>query len=283
MSRLRIEHSTRYQYNKRVTLSYNEARMTPVTDPQQVVLESVLKVTPNHASVSSYRDYWGSRVTAFDMQLPHDYLEVTASSTVEVYRSGRVANDDDVLDWAELRSTKTADAFSDWLPQTRLSITGGEVEALVADAVVGLDPHRAAMAVFEWMRGEMEYVKGVTGVHTSAEEAWLERKGVCQDLAHVGIGALRSLGIPTRYVSGYIHPKADAEMGQVVSGQSHAWLEWWDGEWRSWDPTNHKPAGDLHVSVARGRDYRDVPPLKGVLSGGGGSALDVRVQITQLV
>ncbi|POC76034.1 transglutaminase, partial [Vibrio vulnificus] len=64
MSRLRIEHSTRYQYNKRVTLSYNEARMTPVTDPQQVVLESVLKVTPNHASVSSYRDYWGSRVTA---------------------------------------------------------------------------------------------------------------------------------------------------------------------------------------------------------------------------
>ena len=128
-----------------------------------------------------------------------------------------------------------------------------------------------------------EYVKGITGVHTSAAEAWLERKGVCQDLAHVGIGALRSLGIPTRYVSGYIHPKADADMGQMVAGQSHAWLEWWDGEWRSWDPTNHKPAGDLHASVARGRDYRDVPPLKGILSGGGGSVLDVRVEITQLV
>lgn len=283
MSRLRIEHTTRYEYNKRVTLSYNEARMTPVTDPQQVVLESVLKIAPSFAAISTYRDYWGSRVTAFDMQAPHEHLEVTAASTVEVYRAERFANDDDVLSWSELHCAKTADAFSDWLPQTPLSSAGAEVETLVREAVSGLDPHRAAMSVFEWMRGEMEYVKGITGVHTSAEEAWLERKGVCQDLAHVGIGALRSLGIPTRYVSGYIHPKADAEMGQIVSGQSHAWLEWWDGEWRSWDPTNHKPAGDLHVSVARGRDYRDVPPLKGILSGGGGSALDVRVQITQLV
>ncbi|WP_394940838.1 transglutaminase N-terminal domain-containing protein [Psychromicrobium sp. YIM B11713] len=283
MSRLRIVHSTGYSYNKRVTLSYNEARMTPVTDPHQVVLESSVKLSPNHAAMNTYRDYWGSRVTAFDMQSSHDHLEVTATSTVEVHRSERVANDDEVLDWGELRSVKVSDAFSDWLPQTQLSSTGGEVEALVRDAVAGLDPHRAAATVFEWMRGEMEYVKGITGVHTSAEEAWLERKGVCQDLAHVGIGALRALGIPARYVSGYIHPKADAEMGEVVSGQSHAWLEWWDGAWRSWDPTNHKPAGDLHVSVARGRDYRDVPPLKGILSGGGGSALKVTVEITQLV
>ena len=283
MSRLRIVHSTGYSYNKRVTLSYNEARMTPVTDSQQVVLESSVKVSPSQAAVNTYRDYWGSRVTAFDMQAPHEHLEVTATSTVEVHRSGRVASDDEVLGWSELRSEKVADAFSDWLPQTRLSSTGSEVEELVRDAVVDLDPHRAAATVFEWMRGEMEYVQGITGVHTSAEEAWLERKGVCQDLAHVGIGALRGLGIPARYVSGYIHPKADALMGEAVSGQSHAWLEWWDGEWRSWDPTNHKPAGDLHVSVARGRDYRDVPPLKGILSGGGGSQLKVTVEITQLV
>ncbi|NYE94230.1 transglutaminase-like putative cysteine protease [Psychromicrobium silvestre] len=283
MSRLRIVHSTGYQYNKRVTLSYNEARMTPVTDQHQVVLESLVKVSPSQAAVNTYRDYWGSRVTAFDMQAAHEHLEVTATSTVEVHRTERFAGEDEVLAWQELRSAKVADTFSDWLPQTPLSSTGGEVETLVRDAVVGLNPHRAALTVFEWMRGEMEYVKGITGVHTSAEEAWLERKGVCQDLAHVGIGSLRALGIPARYVSGYIHPKADAVMGETVAGQSHAWLEWWDGEWRSWDPTNHKPAGDLHVSVARGRDYRDVPPLKGILSGGGGSTLKVTVEITQLV
>ena len=123
-------------------------------------------------------------------------------------------------------------------------------------------------------------MKGSTGVTTNAEEAWTQRQGVCQDLAHLAIGALRSCGIPARYVSGYLHPRSTADLGETVAGQSHAWLEWWDGEWRSWDPTNHKPAGDFHVTVARGRDYRDVPPLKGILSGGGGSALSVTVEIT---
>ncbi|MCU1520044.1 MAG: transglutaminase, N-terminal domain protein, partial [Arthrobacter sp.] len=94
--------------------------------------------------------------------------------------------------------------------------------------------------------------------------------------------ALRSCGIPARYVSGYLHPRSTAALGETVAGQSHAWLEWWDGEWRSWDPTNHKPAGDFHVTVARGRDYRDVPPLKGILSGGGGSGLNVTVEITRV-
>ncbi|WP_285724814.1 transglutaminase family protein [Psychromicrobium xiongbiense] len=282
MSRLHIVHTTRYSYNHRVTLSYNEARMTPVTDPQQVVLESVLKVKPSQAGVSSYRDYWGTKVTAFDMQTPHEELEVSAHSTVEVHRPDRSLHEARMVSWSDLASAKTQEAFSDWLPQTRLSTCGVEVEELVREVVGEKDPHSSALAVFEWMRGEMEYVKGITGVHTSAQEAWLERKGVCQDLAHVGIGALRSMNIPARYVSGYIHPQADAEMGQIVSGQSHAWLEWWDGEWRSWDPTNHKAAGDLHVSVARGRDYRDVPPLKGILSGGGGSTLQVTVEVTRL-
>ena len=86
MTRLSIIHKTAYKYNKRVTLSYNEARMTPLTDPQQVVLESSLKVSPSQASLSSYRDYWGTRVTAFDMQMPHEHLEVLSTTTVEVHR-----------------------------------------------------------------------------------------------------------------------------------------------------------------------------------------------------
>lgn len=282
MTRLSIVHTTGYDYNKRVTLSYNEARMTPLTDGQQVVLESSMKVLPAQAAVSTYRDYWGTRVTAFDMQVPHDHLQVTSTTTVEVHRSDRAVNEDEVLPWDALRAPEQADRFSDWLPQTALSRTGDEVQGLVHDAVAGLNPNQAAMAVFAWMRQEMSYVPGITGVHTHAEEAWLERKGVCQDLAHVAIGALRGLGLPARYVSGYIHPRSTADIGETVAGQSHAWVEWWDGEWRSWDPTNHKPAGDFHVSVARGRDYRDVPPLKGILSGGGGSDLNVTVDITRL-
>ncbi|MDQ4489541.1 transglutaminase family protein [Sinomonas sp. ASV486] len=282
MTRLKILHRTVYRYNKRVTLSYNEARMTPLTEPQQVVLESQVRVAPTQAAVSSYKDYWGSRVTAFDMQIPHEYLEVVSSTTVEVHRVERVPLEGEVVSWERLRSPEVEDQFSDWLPQSRLSAPGSEVLGIVPGLAGDMDPNQAAHSVFDWMRGEMRYMPGSTGVTTDAEQAWNQRQGVCQDLAHLAIGSLRSLGIPARYISGYLHPRSGAEIGEVVAGQSHAWLEWWDGEWRSWDPTNHKPAGDFHVTVARGRDYRDVPPLKGILSGGGGSHLEVTVEITRV-
>jgi transglutaminase-like putative cysteine protease len=216
------------------------------------------------------------------MQMPHEHLEVLSTTTVEVHRAERVAMEGEVVGWDELASEETLNQFSDWLPQSQLSNPGEEVLAIIPGVVEGRNPHEAAMAIFAWMRGEMTYMKGTTGVTTNAEEAWHHRQGVCQDLAHLAIGSLRSCGIPARYVSGYIHPNSSAPIGETVAGQSHAWLEWWDGEWRSWDPTNHKPAGDHHVTVARGRDYRDVPPLKGILSGGGGSALSVSVEITRL-
>jgi transglutaminase-like putative cysteine protease len=283
MTRLRIEHRTGYTYDRKVSVSYNEARMTPVTDAQQVVLESTLKVSPAGAVLSSYRDYWGTRVTAFDMQIPHEYLEVTAVSTVEVHRSERALPGGDAAGWDRLAQEQVLNEFSDWLPQTPLSEPGGEVRKLVRGIADGHTPHEAAHAVMAWMKGEMQYVQGITGVQSDAEEVWNHRKGVCQDLAHLGIGALRSLGIPARYVSGYLHPRPDAAIGETVAGQSHAWLEWWDGQWETWDPTNVGPVGDFHVSVARGRDYRDVPPLKGILSGGGGSQLTVTVDVTRII
>jgi transglutaminase-like putative cysteine protease len=215
------------------------------------------------------------------MQMPHEHLEVVSTTTVEIHRVERIPSDAELVGWEVLSQPETLNRFSDWIPQSQLTGPGTEVLGIVPGVVAGLTPHEAALAVFEWMRGEMTYMKGTTGVTTNAEEAWSQRQGVCQDLAHLAIGALRSCGIPARYVSGYLHPRSTAEIGEAVAGQSHAWLEWWDGEWRSWDPTNHKPAGDFHVTVARGRDYRDVPPLKGILSGGGGSALNVSVEITR--
>lgn len=282
MTRLRIVHRTGYDYVNRVSMSYNEARMTPLTDQNQVVLESTLEIRPTHALVSNYRDYWGTRVTSFDMQFPHEALDVSATTTVEVFRSDPAASEELLLDWPQMHAEDIRNEFADWLPQTQLSSTGDEVQERVRELVAGLGPHQAARAVFDWLHEQMEYVQGVTGVHSNAEEAWLERKGVCQDLAHLAIGALRGLGIPAQYVSGYLHPRPGAGIGETVRGESHAWIEWYDGEWRGWDPTNGSPVGDYHVSVARGRDYRDVPPLKGILSGGGGSEPHVSVEITRL-
>ncbi|GAA2548679.1 transglutaminase-like putative cysteine protease [Neomicrococcus aestuarii] len=282
MTRLRIRHRTRYDYDGRVSLSYNEARMSPLTDNHQVVLESNIKVSPHIAVVSNYRDYWGARVTAFDLSGAHDFLEVDATATVEVHRVERAVVPEETLSWEELAAEDIVDAQADYLPQSRLSDPGPDVRKMVSGFRDLPTPHEAAHAVMQFLRENMEYVPGVTGVHTNAEGAWQERRGVCQDLAHVGIGALRSLGIPARYVSGYIHPSPDAGIGEEVVGQSHAWLEWFDGEWRSWDPTNHKAASDMHVSVARGRDYRDVTPLKGIQTGGRHSALTVSVMVTRV-
>ena len=140
--------------------------------------------------------------------------------------------------------------------------------ALAAEIVAeGAPVGDTALEICRAVGSAMEYVTGVTGVHSTAAEAWDERKGVCQDIAHVALGALRSVGIPARYVSGYLHPDADAAIGQTVIGESHAWVEWFAGDWRGYDPTNLAEVGELHVLVGRGRDYGDVPPLRGVYAG----------------
>ena len=152
---------------------------------------------------------------------------------------------------------------------------------MARDAVAGFAPDEAALAVARALRDEVEYIPGVTTVHTPAAEAWAVRKGVCQDITHLAIGALRSVGIPARYVSGYLHPKPDAAVGETVAGESHAWVEWFCGDWRGFDPTNLIDIGDRHVTVGRGRDYNDVAPLRGVYAGPFGSKLFVTVEITR--
>ena len=124
--------------------------------------------------------------------------------------------------------------------------------------------------------------RGTTGVHTGAVEAWEARTGVCQDFAHLTLLLVREMGVPARYVSGYLLPSAATEIRQTVRGESHAWIEAWTGGWWGYDPTNDIEIGHRHVWVAVGRDYADVPPLKGIYSGGEAAALDVTVDMTRL-
>jgi transglutaminase-like putative cysteine protease len=127
----------------------------------------------------------------------------------------------------------------------------------------------------------VRYLPGVTNVKTTAAESWAARAGVCQDIAHVTVGALRAAGIPARYVSGYLHPKPSAELRETVTGESHAWVEFFCGTWHGFDPTNLIDIGERHVVVGQGRDYRDVPPLRGVYAGSSNSELFVTVEITR--
>lgn len=280
MNRLRIKHMTGFHYGGDVTASYNEARMLPVSADGQLVLYSNLEILPM-SSHHNYVDYWGSRVSSFEILTPHKDLALTATSLVEV--RPRV-HDDDKLNWVDLaaaaeRATDTVEQ----LGQTRRTQPPAAVVELartIADSTD--DACAAALEISTAIGTAMEYMQGVTGVHSTAAEAWAERKGVCQDIAHLALGALRSVGIPARYVSGYLHPKPNAEIGETVAGESHAWVEWFCGDgWRGFDPTNQIDIGDRHVLVGRGRDYNDVPPLRGVYAGPFGSTLFVKVEITR--
>ncbi|MFT4229709.1 MAG: transglutaminase family protein [Microbacterium sp.] len=279
MKRLRIEHATGFSYEGDVSASYNEARMLPSSNDGQFVLSSSLEIEPSSA-VSSYVDYFGTRVSSFDVLSPHRELRITARSLVEV-RPRPLQHVE--LTWERLaaEAMRTIETVEQ-LGQSAFTAPHPEVAELArAIAAQHEQPGPAAHAIAMAVGDAVEYVQGVTGVHSTGGEAWDARKGVCQDIAHITLGALRAVGIPARYVSGYLHPDPNAEVGVPVAGESHAWVEWFVGDWWGFDPTNNAEIGDRHVLVGRGRDYSDVPPLRGVYAGPFSSALHVKVTITR--
>ncbi|HHW50012.1 MAG TPA: transglutaminase family protein [Pseudoclavibacter sp.] len=277
MRRLRVVHQTGFRYDGEVSASYNEARMLPATGGHQFVLSSQLDISPK-AHVYSYQDYWGTRVSAFEVLTPHQELSLTATSLVEVQERQFGLQ---LLDWEGIaRAAVSQVTLVEKLDTTALTAVPDEVVELARSISSGKTPAQAAEAICLEIGDRMEYVPGSTTVHSTATDAWLNRKGVCQDISHVCLGALRSVGIPARYASGYLHPDDDAEIGQPVTGESHAWVEWFTGEWNGFDPTNSRPIGGKHVVVGRGRDYADVPPLRGVYAGPYASELFVSVTVT---
>ena len=277
--RLRVRHSTGYRYDNEVTASYNEARLVPQTGPAQLTLEAFIRTTPP-ARQQRYWDYWGTQVTSFDVSTPHRELEVMAVSVVETADASPPPSG---ATWELLRSEPVRDTQVELLTPSVRTTPDDALVAVAAETVDGLEPLDAVMALLTLVHREVAYRAGSTGVSTNAVEAWHQRAGVCQDIAHVSLALLREAGVPARYVSGYLHPGGErAVVGETVRGESHAWIEVWLGEWWGYDPTNAVPAGRQHVVVARGRDYADVPPLKGVFSGRGSQSLGVVVEVTRL-
>ena len=277
--RLMVRHQTCYRYEQPVAESYNEARMAAESEAGQFVLRSDLTVAPN-ATLLRYRDYWGTSVTAFDLHAAHDELQVTSTCLVEVDHDARSRGE--LCTWADLASDPVRDRRVEFLAATPRTAPDDRVRAAAAELASAATPEDAARGVADWVHRQLAYVPGSTGVHTSAVEALDAGEGVCQDFAHLTLALLREARIPCRYVSGYLHPQPDAAVGETVPGESHAWVEWWTGEWRMFDPTNNARPTTAHVVVGRGRDYADVAPLTGIVRGGATSNLWVQVQVTRL-
>ena len=276
--RIAITHTTGYRYRRQVTSSYNEARITPISSDRQLVLESSVAVNPS-AVAFRYWDYWGTLVHAFDIQVPHLELSVTGTSVVET--SGPPEPPDEAASWSDLARPDVRDRFAELLAPTRHVPLDDDVRAAAEPFLRESSPAAACVAAVEWVKGSLRYEKGTTDVSTPAPAVLRQGSGVCQDFAHVTLALLRANGIPCRYVSGYLHPHQEAELGTRLTGEGHAWIEAWTGDWQAFDPTNGVVA-ERHVVVGRARDYADLSPLHGIYHGGPAEALGVSVELTRL-
>lgn len=277
---MEIEHITTYEYTGDIDSQYNEVRVTPRDTSKQFMIEHTLEISP-HSSVEKYKDYFGTRVTTFALEKPHNSLSITAKSLVETAAgASRVSNSP--VTWNHVKSSVVSDTYCEYLSKTEF-VDDLDFDQNLIDQFSSMEtPGKAVEAVMAWLRESIAYVPGATSVNTKASQALKARTGVCQDFVHLALSMLREIGIPCRYVSGYLYPFDHGEVGEIVAGESHAWCEVWLGDWYGVDPTNDTPVSERHVLVGWGRDYSDVAPVKGVLHGDPRSEMTVQVYLKRV-
>ncbi|WP_019203128.1 transglutaminase family protein [Tsukamurella sp. 1534] len=289
--RYRVVHETTYGYDAEVTSSYGRCYLTPRELPEQRVAEHEIVIGPEPGDRSEGRDAYGNTDTYFHVTTPHTELTVRGESLVEVDPLAASITDEGpaLAPWELARPVGEAGALA---AQYRLDQRPPEIDDAVrayADAI--FTPGKPLVeAVEELTTGiytDFEYKSGATNVSTRVATVMERREGVCQDFARVAIACLRSKGLAARYVSGYLATEPPPGQDRVVgAGATHAWAAvWLPGDvWLPFDPTNNKFVDERHVTVAWGRDYEDVPPLRGVIyTESSGSKIHVSVDVAPLV
>ena len=270
-----VHHRTLYTYDDDVTASYGRAYLVPRDAPGQRCTTSRLDVRPEALASSASTDFYGNRSVYFEVHTPHRALDVVSVSTVEVDRP--------VPDLAALDATTWQDAAAraralgaaagadtvDMLLDSPQVARGGVVEAYArAVFAPGRPLGESLAALYSTIHADFTYTSGATSVSTPLEEVLRRREGVCQDFAHLAVACLRTVGLPARYVSGYLETQPPPGRPKLQGADaSHAWASVFvpDLGWVDLDPTNDQPADSRYVVTAWGRDYTDVPPLKGVI------------------
>jgi transglutaminase-like putative cysteine protease len=268
---LRIEHLTRLVYSAPVAETVFEVRMAPLSDEDQTALRYHLRTTPS-APLASYRDGFGNRVDLFNIQAPYRELTIQATSYVRTHRRA-VADRLGGIGWPGHEAVSVS--ALEYLQPSPLVDQGPALEAFVGSLPRPEETLAQSLpSIVAAVRERLTYEKTVTTARTPLSEALALGRGVCQDFAHLFLGACRGLGLPARYVSGYVnHP------GELAT---HAWCQVWAGEKIGWvdvDPTAGSFPGDDHVVTAVGRDYADVSPNRGVWKGRADEAIVVAVTI----
>lgn len=280
MTAYTVSHATEYGYDSEVSSSYGEVHLLPRDTTTQRCRESTLSIRPRPDDLRHREDYFGNRAAFFSVQRPHTTLSVTASSVVEVTAPDRPET---VVPWEKARDVDLVEYVID----SPLVAAGPELAALAEPVFTPGRPVLEAVAgLSSLIHRDFAYEPGVTSVRSTIAEVLAARAGVCQDFAHLMIGCLRSLGLAARYVSGYLETDPPPGRPRLAGADaSHAWVSVWVPEvgWVDIDPTNDRFVSDRHITIGWGRDYRDVPPVKGVIfTAGDRHELAVRVDVTRL-
>lgn len=276
----RVRHVTSHRYAESSAATYSEARLIPLTTGDQVVLRSRVEIDPSAWS-QEYRDYWGTTVTAFEVTEEHEVLTVSATSVVDTgpVDTGSV----DAIGWEGLADPDLRDRHCEYLAPSEVTDPDpGLASRLLDIREASGSPAEYVHAVGEIVRTEVQRLGAPTHVSSTARGAWEARAGVVHDLVHVVLGALRQAGIPARFVSGYVHADDDPPVGETFTSEPYAWVQWWDGDWTGYDVLEDRAIGPRHVALGIGREFADVPPLRGIYATGGSVDSIVEVELTRL-
>jgi transglutaminase-like putative cysteine protease len=290
MRRYAVRHETVYGYRAPVDIGLHMLRLTPLTIRDQRSRGQTLVVTPAPARQRMFVDHFGNVVHHIAIETTHGAFSVTLEATVEVTRSAVAA---DGPAWETIHAAMQNDGFPSSpavaefaYPSPLVALEDGAAFYAAASFPAGRPIVRGLSDLTRRIHADFAYTPNATTVSTKVAEVLASRRGVCQDFAHLMIAGLRGLGLPARYVSGYLRT-APVEGGAARRGYdaSHAWVSAWCGPALGWvdvDPTNNLIVADEHVAVAYGRDFSDVTPLRGVILGGGSHTLSVAVSVTDL-
>jgi transglutaminase-like putative cysteine protease len=288
--RYRVQHHTQYEYTSFVSLSHNQMRLSPRVLDYQLVDWPKLVVTPEPTFQRAWVDGFGNRTHFFSMEQTHRTMEVMAESVIE--RHAPKVDIKNAIAWNKLaehlrhpQDRHDVEA-AQFLFDSRYAKASDEVYRYAEPSFTpGLSIQEATADLTRRIHKEFQYDALATQVSTPTITVLRNRRGVCQDFAHLQIACLRSFGLPARYVSGYLltHPPA-GQPKLVGSDASHAWISVYagNGVWIDFDPTNNLVPTNEHITIGWGRDYADICPIQGVLIGGGHSTLKVSVDVTPI-
>lgn len=291
--RFRVRHSTHYKYVRRVTHCYNLASVVPRNTQRQRCLSNRISVTPNPAVSRRRTDYFGNEAYHFEIQRSHKELIITSESEVEIADHDRDLNLDLGVSYSEALDYLGTNQALETLEAREFLLNSPMVESSAALADYARPSFEEARSLKSCVGDltsriftDFAYDPGFTTIATPLADVLAHKRGVCQDFAHLQVGCLRSVGIPAKYVSGYIETlPAPGEKKLVGADATHAWIAYFSPNegWVEFDPTNNKPADSQHIVTALGRDYYDVTPVKGVIFGGGESPiLSVSVDVARV-